>query len=65
MQLGLIFFFGSIWLGFVNWINGIREGQGTPFGTLTLITLSFLSGLQLILAFFSYDFNKTPSMKDR
>ena len=50
--------FGLI-LGAYNWAHGIANGTSTPIGTLVLIAMSFLAGLQLILAFFSYDTNDT------
>jgi dolichol-phosphate mannosyltransferase len=46
--------FGII-LGIYSWINGIVTERPTPTGTLILIAMSFLAGLQLVLAFLSYD----------
>lgn len=51
---GFAFIFGAY-----NWANGIATDSSTPIGTLILIAMSFLAGLQLILAFFSYDTNDT------
>lgn len=50
--------FGLI-LGGYSWIHGIATGIPTATGTLVLIAMSFLSGLQLILAFLSYDTHKS------
>jgi dolichol-phosphate mannosyltransferase len=49
--------FGLI-LGAVTWTNGIITSTPTQTGTLILISMSVLAGLQLILAFLSYDTNK-------
>ncbi len=48
--------FGSI-LGVYSWIHGIMTSSSTATGTLILISISSLAGLQLLLAFFSYDSN--------
>jgi glycosyltransferase involved in cell wall biosynthesis len=50
--------FGTI-LGIYSWINGIVAERPTPTGTLILIAMSFLAGLQLVLAFLSYDSNNS------
>jgi glycosyltransferase involved in cell wall biosynthesis len=50
--------FGLV-LGFYSWLNGILTNTATPTGTLVLIAMSSLAGLQLILAFFSYDTNNS------
>jgi hypothetical protein len=42
-------------LGIYSWINGIVTDEATQTGTLILIAMTFLAGLQLILAFLSYD----------
>ena len=58
--------FGSVLLGFsvihgfVSWENSHTVGTATQPGTLILITLSFLTGLQLILGFLAYDMSNTP-----
>ena len=48
--------FGLI-LGAYSWIHGIVTNTTTQTGTLVLIAISILLGLQLILAFLSYDTN--------
>ena len=50
--------FGSI-LGIYSWINGILTNTATQTGTLILIAMSVLVGLQLVLAFLSYDTNNS------
>jgi dolichol-phosphate mannosyltransferase len=50
----LLFAFGLIY-GAYSWIHGIVKSTATQTGTLVLIAMSVLAGLQLILAFFSYD----------
>ena len=50
--------FGLVFGGY-SWINGIITATPTPTGTLILVAMSFLAGLQLILAFLSYDTNNS------
>jgi dolichol-phosphate mannosyltransferase len=55
LPLGIILgSFGSI-LGIISWFHGISRGLPTQPGTLILSSMSILAGLQLVLAFFSYD----------
>ena len=51
---GFLVLIGAI-LAMVNWVNGLINNQATPTGTLVLVLLTILSGLQLLLAFFSFD----------
>lgn len=46
--------FGSV-LGILSWVNGFSNQTATQPGTLILISMSILAGLQLVLAFFSFD----------
>jgi dolichol-phosphate mannosyltransferase len=50
----LLFAFGLIY-GAYSWIHGIVQSTATQTGTLILVAMSVLAGLQLILAFLSYD----------
>lgn len=52
--------FGLI-LGGYSWVHGIVTSTPTATGTLVLIAMSFLAGLQLILAFLSYDTNNSSN----
>lgn len=47
--------------GLANFINSQALDRGTPTGTLILISMSILGGIQLILSFFSYDIDSSPS----
>ena len=51
--------FGFV-LGLTSWIHSINHDIPTQPGTLILIAMSFLSGLQLLLGFFAYDISNTP-----
>jgi dolichol-phosphate mannosyltransferase len=55
LPLGIMLTGFGLLLGGYSWIHGIITGTQTAFGTLILIAMSFLSGLQFILAFLSYD----------
>ncbi len=56
---GFLLSFG-LGLGAVNWVSGLLVNKPTPLGTLMLVAISILSGIQLLLAFFSFDMNKKP-----
>ena len=58
LPLGILLTSFGVLLGTYNWVNGILTSTYTETGTLILIAMSVLGGLQLILAFFSYDTNK-------
>jgi glycosyltransferase involved in cell wall biosynthesis len=47
-------------IGARGWWNAYTIGENTNTGTLILTAMSILSGLQLILGFFSYDISNVP-----
>jgi glycosyltransferase involved in cell wall biosynthesis len=47
-------------IGFYNWIHSASLHRPTPTGTLILVAMATLSGIQLILSFTSYDMNSVP-----
>lgn len=53
----LLLVFG-LTLGIQNWISGILVNEPTPPGTLIIVAISILSGIQFLTAFFSFDMNK-------
>lgn len=55
LPIGLMLSGFSLTLGMYSWIHGIVTETPTETGTLVLVAMSFLAGLQLILAFLSYD----------
>ena len=57
--LGLTLF--GITSGLVNFLQSQNLNQETAPGTLILVSMSILVGLQLILSFFAYDIDSTPS----
>jgi dolichol-phosphate mannosyltransferase len=59
LPLGIFLSWFGLLLGGYSWIHGIITATPTATGTLVLIAMSFLAGLQLILAFFSYDTNNS------
>lgn len=54
-----LFSFGIIF-GLVHWYGSVVSGEATLPGTIMLAALPVLSGLQFLLAFFSYDISSTP-----
>jgi dolichol-phosphate mannosyltransferase len=63
LGLSLLTFGGT--LGLKTWFDSSLTGTFTSAGTAMLIGMTFLAGLQLILAFFSYDISNTPSWGNR
>jgi glycosyltransferase involved in cell wall biosynthesis len=57
--MGLTFF--GVVSGFWNFVHSQSLGIATPTGTLILISMSTLVGIQLILSFFSYDVGSSPT----
>lgn len=57
LPLGLLLGTFGLVLGFYSWVRGIITATATQTGTLILIAMSILAGLQLVLAFLSYDTN--------
>jgi glycosyltransferase involved in cell wall biosynthesis len=47
--------------GLANFINSQTLNQGTPTGTLILVSMSILVGIQLILSFLSFDIDSSPT----
>ena len=52
--------FGVI-AGGLNFLNSRSLNQATPTGTLILVSMSVLVGIQLILSFFSFDIESSPT----
>lgn len=60
LPLGLTLLgFGSIYGGY-HWIGSLQSGIAAPAGTVMLSAMPILIGLQLILAFLSYDISSLP-----
>jgi dolichol-phosphate mannosyltransferase len=55
LPMGLMLSGFGLTLGMYSWIHGIVTVTPTETGTLVLVAMSFLAGLQLVLAFLSYD----------
>jgi dolichol-phosphate mannosyltransferase len=51
--------FGAIFGGY-HWMHSAQTGVPTPAGTVMLAITPILTGLQLVLAFFSYDISSVP-----
>ncbi|MGO4808088.1 glycosyltransferase family 2 protein [Cupriavidus sp. 2MCAB6] len=55
----LVFCFGLVF-GIYHWHHSTIAGTATPVGTLMIVALSLLFGLQLLLAFVGYDIASVP-----
>lgn len=60
LPLGLLLFFFGTCFGVYQWVHAVMDGVATPAGTVMLSALPTLMGLQLILAFLSYDISSVP-----
>jgi glycosyltransferase involved in cell wall biosynthesis len=58
--LGLAFAAFGFWFGATRWIEGIELGVPTTSGTVMVAALPLLVGVQLVLAFLSYDLQNVP-----
>ncbi len=58
--LGLIFMAFGTWFGVTSWIEGSQQGVPNTSGTVMLAALPLIVGVQLVLAFLSYDLQNVP-----
>jgi dolichol-phosphate mannosyltransferase len=61
LPLGLLLLLAGGGFGLAHWISSAQDSAVTPAGTVMLAALPVLMGLQLILAFFSYDIASVPT----
>jgi glycosyltransferase involved in cell wall biosynthesis len=60
LVFGLIIFVFGIAFGSYHWVHSATRDISTPIGTVMVSALSVLCGLQLLLAFMSFDFASVP-----
>lgn len=60
LPVGVLLLVFGVLFGVVHWVESISTGIVTPAGTVMLAALPVLTGLQLILAFISYDVGSVP-----
>ncbi|PKM13051.1 MAG: glycosyl transferase family 2 [Gammaproteobacteria bacterium HGW-Gammaproteobacteria-3] len=60
LPLGLLLLTAGSGFGLYHWLNSLHQGTVTPAGTVMLAALPVLMGIQLILAFLSYDIANVP-----
>jgi len=58
--LGICFLAFGTWFGASRWIDGILAGVPSTSGTVMLAALPMIIGVQLVLAFLSYDLQNVP-----
>jgi len=61
LLLGVPLLIFGVGFGISHWIDSVRTGIASSAGTVMLAALPTLSGLQLLLAFLSYDIAAVPS----
>jgi dolichol-phosphate mannosyltransferase len=61
LPIGILLTTFGLITGLVNFANSRELNQATAPGTLILISMSVLVGIQLILSFFSYDIDSSPT----
>lgn len=59
---GLVLLSFGAGFGAIEWLQGIASGVPTTAGTVMLAAMPVLVGLQLLLAFFSYDVAAVPKL---
>ncbi|MFP6622510.1 MAG: glycosyltransferase [Myxococcota bacterium] len=57
---GLLFLAFGVWFGTSEWLDGIRANVPATSGTVMVAALPVIVGVQLILAFLSYDLQNVP-----
>jgi glycosyltransferase involved in cell wall biosynthesis len=60
LVFGLIIFVFGVAFGAYHWASSAVRDVSTPVGTVMISALSVLGGLQLLLAFLSFDFANVP-----
>lgn len=60
LLFGMPIFIYGIVFGAFHWVASARQGVSTPVGTVMISALSVVCGLQLLLAFLSFDFANVP-----
>ena len=60
LPIGLTLTVTSMVAAIYNWIHSANLDQPTPTGTLVLIMMAMLTGIQLILSFAAYDIQSVP-----
>ncbi len=58
--LGVVFLAFGVWYGASAWIEGILAGVPQTSGTVMVAALPVIVGVQLVLAFLSYDLQNVP-----
>ena len=61
LPIGLFLTSFGVISGLANFVASRELNQATPTGTLILISMSVLVGIQFILSFFSYDIDSAPT----
>ena len=60
LSIGLMIFLFGLLFGGYHWVQAIQSSDPTPLGIIMMSALPMLMGLQLILAFLSYDMSSVP-----
>jgi len=60
LPIGMAFTSFGMFYGICSWLNSVNKGVETSAGTVMLSALPLLMGVQLMLAFLSFDISNTP-----
>lgn len=60
IALGLPLIAFGVWIGVTRWIEGYQHATPATSGTVMLAALPVLVGIQMVLAFLSYDLQNVP-----
>lgn len=61
--LGILLLLFGLTYGSINYLHSAINQVATPTGTLIIVAMSVLSGLQFILSFFAYDIHISPDSR--
>ena len=65
LVLGSNFLFFGTLIGAINYVHAIRADSSMSVGILVLVSILIITGLQLILSFFSFDMNVRSQKRSR
>ena len=60
LVMGLTFFFYGFLSGLITYVHNQSLGQTTPTGTIIVVTINILVGVQMLLAFIAHDMSNKP-----
>lgn len=60
---GIIFFWWGVILGLNTWLHNMKNGVPSPTGTIMLVGILIITGVQLLLSFLNFDMRSQKRMR--